>query len=1844
MIYPTSGNAMPPQVNRKRDDYTSTYNEISQKLIPVNSIKRGHSKIGVPREILEKGINEAPIYMYGDFDMKLNGLLYLMVNGSSMAADVLTSYNKTHGDVLVRCMMEGDYFVPDPNGAYDVPLFALDFYKSSNSFYMRKYLKYLRGKTWYPACLEKPNVFYWLLQNHSEIAANLGAQWQKSTENWQGSKPNVKPIFIDSMFGDLHLNRKLEAAAYRFVGEQNRMPRSHLWYPYSDYTRRVRILRNLVRKAHPPQQQDGGFLDGFLSFNSLKDRFYGPIKDAFTNVFTLDLKHVATEVSRAMMMREACTSVTGMVATGALAISSFHTFLKMKSDFSEEKKGFYLYEGSLAFFSVAIGVLRRVIYKIAPDYFSHDDQSKIKKAFKEEGLTGEEEPSDEEDTGGFFSTFAKAFSSVRDSVMELRFVSVFVRAMKDFKTIIDAIAHTVRYIVEWLMFFFTGKESLYVSCVRRIDGYIDDVENLMVVETHDLPWAFKTVFLHKLHDELIRDLTKVPSLMRVKRPVITKVAEWFQKNVLRATQMLNAQSTIAQPVGFAMFGPPGTGKSEAVKNLCRLSLSTFYGRVVSPIEFSNLNWPYHKDGRFDDGAIGTEVSVTIDDAFKSGENGSEENVIDYTTMHELCSGAPYYLTKAGVNEKDKLCIQPKVVGVASNMDYSNWRERAQRTTDTLDRRYPHKFTYSIKSNKEDRYQEWIQLQNGPGCENYMEWFDEVVTITYASPAVSPVEVTRDEVNEIIVRATKDYMLRDARAREKYVVQDVDLELEEVFSEWCEHFYPYITPKVKSDMEMYRHMMQLPPFIGDLSEIESDLKKAFTLPSVVGSAKDSVGSFVERTVGKIDTFKEDIEISLLGQVPGSHQSYFERFGQDYPTGEPDDVARYLFFTKSNSEPCHLYTGDFADIRHLDISYLYPKGDRWFLYGTGKTLLVSTLRAANVVGSSHYVASACTFDVENGDLRYTTWPFDSRADQVRFIQKKIEIPDSPLMEQGSGSSRPEVETLDEYEIPAIPNVYPSHMLFEHFNDLYGVLRFTLEAMAFCVITGLIEFGISKLLAPVPGEQSPRAKKHKKPVQSPSAQWKDQGMDPYGPMRTRLIKLEVLSNPKVNPWAFVLQANTLTMTGHEYDALRKEKVTVDYGRKITGVLGDFLSVRCEIGNGISDLVLVDIPGLAAKSYVERLPTLEHFVARFRTARLLHGDAEKDIDLNSCFLQQDVEVSSFGGVTRQWKRVLASMPVSPTDRGDCGRIIVSTCVNKYNAPLGIHIAGNGMEAMCAPFIKEDIVAGLAKLRSLGIAGGRPMMSQGALELYAQQFIDGPMTEEQMVYQGPFVPVGLLEPTMIPHAPSSSKIRRSKLTLQEPMQGIPTLGFRNTDYLSKKWAKPVSFEYDFSSMKYVANQRVSHYPSPSEEFSEVLTVEQAVVGIPDTKFPGVAVSKSPGYQMNMMKRSMGSNSKGKRPYFRLFEDGSYDLSKLLYDAVEELENIAQSHEPVPCIYQGVEKDERLLLTDLENAKVRLIVVGGFAYLVLMRMYFGAFFEAIVRSKDYSSFACQVGISPLRGGQMEKLFNDLKDFSKSIMEVDFSGWDKYTSYELHYYCITLINLWYNKHYGVNSHLNAVRTAIYSGVVYNLVVIKNTVVIMVLGTFSGNPGTSNFNSVMHDGGAYMVLYDYLLDNHVAMVHDDYSAMFRTKVYGDDGLYSCRLPNFTQPVFAKRFQLRFGMFATPAGDKHADFEDFMEIDDVSFLKRSFQLVDGEIRGCLHKEVIREMCMWYRTSASPYEDEATRQNCESALREAFLWGEEYFGELNSEIKGQFEKLGWEPPNLTYRGLFAQYWDGGLDPTGEF
>jgi len=347
----------------------------------------------------------------------------------------------------------------------------------------------------------------------------------------------------------------------------------------------------------------------------------------------------------------------------------------------------------------------------------------------------------------------------------------------------------------------------------------------------------------------------------------------------------------------------------------------------------------------------------------------------------------------------------------------------------------------------------------------------------------------------------------------------------------------------------------------------------------------------------------------------------------------------------------------------------------------------------------------------------------------------------------------------------------------------------------------------------------------------------------------------------------------------------------------------------------------------------------------------------------------------------------------------------------------------------------------------------------------------------------------------------------------------------------------------------------------------------------------------------------------------------------------------VPSIlFRETLKDERRQLrhtTNLKNdpnfvPKTRSFTVCPVEFTILVRMFCFSFVQMIEENRERHEI--QVGINPM-GSDWTSLHQKLRENSPFVIAGDFGNYDRGNPAENLECSGNVINRIYNDSETNQKIRHILMTTAYT----HLSLVDNFVVVVDKGLPSGYPLTSVVNSVNND------IYKYMAWLHLAPQEykslDNCDSMTTSAYYGDDHLHSVKQEAL------KFFNLRtLGKFFSESGIKYTDehkndwreAEEFSTLGKVSFLKRGFvEDKSGFILSPLSKETIEGRYLMWMKSPNVEEYEILTELIQNSLRDAMMWGPEYFDEQNMSILKALQSVGCSDimPILSYRSEYDRW-----------
>jgi len=560
----------------------------------------------------------------------------------------------------------------------------------------------------------------------------------------------------------------------------------------------------------------------------------------------------------------------------------------------------------------------------------------------------------------------------------------------------------------------------------------------------------------------------------------------------------------------------------------------------------------------------------------------------------------------------------------------------------------------------------------------------------------------------------------------------------------------------------------------------------------------------------------------------------------------------------------------------------------------------------------------------------------------------------------------------------------------------------------------------------------------------------------------------------------------------------------------------------------------------------------------------------------------------------------------GDCGSVLSLNDNNFQNRTiLGMHIGGYNK------------------------AGFGSIITQEMIEEIDDVFDHGPVfnDEEEIVGVYPYVsePHGNLQSFMkfdSDHSlssPSNSDIKKSLIhgKLPKPFDKVTTRPVRLGPYIDSEGLLQIPMYkailgYGFEAPTIedtVLVQASSSYEqlirSKTEKFKDrrVWSVKEALHAKDNVR--GIASSTSSGYPMNLK-----NVEDLKKKYLNYFNAQEFDKAELYYDKIEtrigELIELYDNNIRPAFIYYDFPKDE----TREIGKDCRMISGSPFDYLLLVRMYFGAFMDAFIGTNiDVGS---AIGINPF-SCDWDRLARELRKFGRVNDEYkvgagDYKKYDGHEQPAIHNETLDIINAWYgyNDEYGTK-----IRTFLWAEITNSKHHFCNELIEWFNSMPSGNPMTAIINTMNNN--------IYFRCSWIILANPIYD--FNTHVYfvglGDDNSF-CVHPkyhhSFNEMLLPAAMHSLGQIYTTET--KTEASEVFRNLEDIEFLKRKFiySIEANRYIAPLRQESMINMLNWTKKKKNGKErkspEQITVDNIATALREFALHGRNTYKYWYSEL----------------------------------
>lgn len=409
------------------------------------------------------------------------------------------------------------------------------------------------------------------------------------------------------------------------------------------------------------------------------------------------------------------------------------------------------------------------------------------------------------------------------------------------------------------------------------------------------------------------------------------------------------------------------------------------------------------------------------------------------------------------------------------------------------------------------------------------------------------------------------------------------------------------------------------------------------------------------------------------------------------------------------------------------------------------------------------------------------------------------------------------------------------------------------------------------------------------------------------------------------------------------------------------------------------------------------------------------------------------------------------------------------------------------------------------------------------------------------------------------------------------------------------------------------------------MTVQEAINGSHDDYFlRGINQSTSAGYGWPGVKA---------QHTVEVEHDGTvfYRPSKMLAESIRAALDKYKRGVKAGFVFSASLKDEPRCKKKVSKAKIRVFWMSCLEDLVVSRMLLSPFYTAMVANSFL--FNTCVGIDMHR--EAGYIFDALVAFAKKIMEGDYGKFDQSMPFDIGWAACSVI-------YRVCKNLGFCDEAL------RALAGKLTDSLFPIGEMNkdmfcsaGQQPSGKYGTAEDNGLRGLILLMYYYYWYVSKNNLDLGSFFDYVLpytYGDDVLASVK-PEiaswFNGAAYSRFVEEYFGMEFTTAS-KSADVQEFVDIEDMTFLKRKFRYHDdlGRVVAPLDLDSIIRSLQWRMPSKFQNESTQIFDTVKSALREVvFHSDEKKFTSVRNELARVYGKA-YGASEEQIRKEFGDYW----------
>lgn len=623
--------------------------------------------------------------------------------------------------------------------------------------------------------------------------------------------------------------------------------------------------------------------------------------------------------------------------------------------------------------------------------------------------------------------------------------------------------------------------------------------------------------------------------------------------------------------------------------------------------------------------------------------------------------------------------------------------------------------------------------------------------------------------------------------------------------------------------------------------------------------------------------------------------------------------------------------------------------------------------------------------------------------------------------------------------------------------------------------------------------------------------------------------------------------------------------------------------------------------------LSSMKHgllFPTHFRDGELVHNHYQA-ANVQICGPQTYVARPADGSETLEFQIANGYSYTSCTNKGDCGAPLIALNPAMSKKILGVHVAGHTDFGVATVVTKEYLDEILSDFPGLLIQKepGEPL-----LPLEAQHYIS---KDDKVEIYG-----RIKTPIYIPCKTEISKtILHSVFGTKTQPAMLKSNGSINPMQKAIREQFVPNITLPDEDVNVVAKDLTNYYSvllKNSKHYSRIMNENESVNGVVgDMYLKPIDIHTSSGYPLVFQTKGKPGKSA-----FLLGDVPDRIMSEDLRSRVEDIENDINDGVVPSILFLDTLKDERREEAKVIAGKTRVFNVAPLAFNIVIRKYFLGFSAAVMDAHNEGEIA--VGIDP-HSDEWGLLYKRLTGHNRSWLAGDFSRYDKQLSFQLLEASLAVIQNFYGDEFGLQ------RRALWVAMFNAYHVVGDQIYRCRQGNPSGNPLTVIVNSLVNQMIVRCAYLRVMRDANQFRTLRDFNTRISLTVYGDDNLMSVDDRDseyFTMASVGVALE-KYGIVYTGT-DKTGKLVEVLRREDITFLKRSFDVRDGVMHAPLPLHIIHEMIAWKRGNVE--DREALDAVWESVLIELSHHPREIFSQTQDTILKAAGDVGFRIVPRTY------------------